>query len=89
MSELHVRDAQGNYYTGVDAFIAIWQAFPSGSMWRFAAALLGVPGVNSLSRGGYRVFARYRHLLPKRNQTCDTGGCDLDRKETDRATGNR
>lgn len=89
MSELHVRDANGNYYTGIDAFIAIWQAFPSGSLWRFAAALLGMPGINSVGRGGYRVFARYRHLLPKGNQECRAGTCDPDRDITNKATGGR
>ena len=89
MSELHVRDAEGNFTTGIDAFIAIWQAFPSGSVWRFAAAVLGLPGLRSLSRGGYRVFARYRHLLPRRKQECDSGTCDFNHEKTDRSAGER
>jgi predicted DCC family thiol-disulfide oxidoreductase YuxK len=84
MAELHVRDAHGNFATGIDAFIAIWQAFPSGSAWRLAAVTLGLPGINSLSRSGYRVFARYRHMLPRRRQDCDTGICSLDHENTDR-----
>lgn len=84
MAELHVRDAAGNFTTGIDAFIAIWQAFPSGSLWRLAAATLGLPGILTLSRGGYRVFARYRHLLPRRQQDCAAGQCSLDHEKTDR-----
>ncbi len=83
MAELHVRDAHGNFTTGIDAFIAIWQAFPSGSVWRLAAATLGLPGVHPLSRAGYRVFARYRHLLPQRRQDCETGTCSLNHEKTD------
>ncbi len=83
MSELHVRDAHGNFTTGIDAFIAIWQAFPSGSAWRLAAALFGLPGIHLLSRGGYRVFARYRHLLPRRRQDCETSACSFNHEKTD------
>jgi predicted DCC family thiol-disulfide oxidoreductase YuxK len=77
MAQLHVRDADGVYYTGVDAFSVIWQAYPSGSLWRLVSAVVGLPGVNLLSRGGYWLFARYRHLLPKRNQDCDSGTCHV------------
>jgi predicted DCC family thiol-disulfide oxidoreductase YuxK len=87
MSELHVRDAQGNFTTGIDAFIAIWQAFPSGSVWRLAAAFCGLPGVYSLGRGGYRVFARWRHLLPRRRQDCEADSCSLNHEKTDRTKG--
>lgn len=84
MGELYVRDANGNFSTGIDAFIAIWQAFPSGSVWRLAAATLGLPGIHALSRAGYRVFARYRYLLPRRRQDCATGICSLDHEKADR-----
>ena len=50
MAQLHVRDAQGLFYTGVDAFIAIWQAYPSGSLCRLFGGLIGLPGINLLSR---------------------------------------
>ncbi|MBW6508398.1 MAG: DUF393 domain-containing protein [Desulfuromonadales bacterium] len=85
MAELHVRDANGNFTTGIDAFIAIWQSFPSGSVWRLAAATFGLPGIHTLSRGGYRVFARYRHLLPRRRQDCETDTCLLNHEKTKRA----
>lgn len=85
MSELHVRDVRGNFATGIDAFIAIWQAFPSGSVWRLAAAIFGLPGIHLLGRGGYRIFARYRHLLPQRRQDCESGTCSLGHDKSDRA----
>ncbi len=84
MAELHVRDAAGNFTTGIDAFIAIWQAFPSGSIWRLSAAIFGLPGFHLISRGGYRVFARYRYLLPRRRQECDTGTCSVNHEATER-----
>ena len=77
LAQLHVRDAAGDYYTGVDAFVTIWQAYPSGSLYRLFSAMIGLPGINLVSRFGYKVFARYRHLLPKRGQDCDSGTCSL------------
>jgi predicted DCC family thiol-disulfide oxidoreductase YuxK len=77
MAELHVCDARGEFATGMDAFVAIWQAFPRRSLWRGMALLVGLPGIAPLSRAGYRLFARYRHLLPRRRQVCDNGSCNL------------
>jgi predicted DCC family thiol-disulfide oxidoreductase YuxK len=77
MAQMHVRDANGSFYTGVDAFMTIWQAYPSGSLYRMLSALVGLPGINLFTRLGYSVFARYRHLLPKRHQDCDSGTCNL------------
>ena len=77
MDKLHVRDAEGNFSTGVDAFMLIWQAYPSGSLCRLLGAVIGLPGINLFSHLGYRVFARYRHLLPKRKQECDGDTCRL------------
>lgn len=75
MAELHVRDANGVFYTGVDAFSTIWQAYPDFSFWRQVSALINLPGISLLSRFGYRLFARYRHLLPARAAQCDSGTC--------------
>ena len=79
LSKLHVRDAQGNFFVGVDAFLHIWQAYPSGSLYRLLAAVVGLPGIRLLARGGYTIFARYRHLLPQRKQDCADGTCHLHR----------
>lgn len=80
MAQLHVRDADGNYATGVDAFILIWQAYPSGSLCRLFAAVIGLPGLGGSARLGYRVFARYRHLLPKKDSQCKDGSCNMDQQ---------
>ncbi len=78
MAQMHVRDSAGEFYTGVEAFRQIWRAYPSGSFYRILAKLLGLPGINFLTRCGYALFARYRHLLPKRNsRDCDSGQCNL------------
>mgnify|MGYP001262298675 CR=1 FL=1 len=77
MDRLHVRDAAGVFYHGVDAFVMIWQVYPSGSFYRLLSALVGFPGINLFSRFGYSVFARYRHLLPKKQQDCSSGTCEL------------
>jgi len=77
MAELHVRDADGQYFTGVDAFLALWGAFPSGSLYRFFAAAISLPGIHLAARAGYYMFARYRHLLPKRTSECDSKNCNL------------
>ncbi len=87
MARLHVRDATGRFYTGVDAFDQIWQAYPSGSFYRLLAFVVGFPGVNLLSRGGYSLFARYRHLLPGKNAACDDGSCRIS-KPIDSGLGN-
>jgi len=75
IDKLHVRDANGNYATGIDAFMLIWQAYPSGSPCRLLSGLIGFPGIHLLSRVGYYLFARNRHLLPKRQEDCETGTC--------------
>ncbi len=77
MAQLHVRDDDGHYSTGIDAFMTIWQAYPSGSLYRLFSSMIGMPGINLASRFGYRIFARYRHLLPKRRKDCDAGTCSL------------
>lgn len=76
MAQLHVSDAEGNFSTGVDAFLLIWQVYPSGSLYRLLSAFVGLPGINLFSRLGYRTFARFRHLLPKKDQDCLTGTCN-------------
>lgn len=77
LSKLHVRDGNGNFATGVEAFLLIWQAYPSGTRYRLFAAVIGLPGIKLLARGGYAIFARYRHLLPKRKSDCTDGTCNL------------
>jgi predicted DCC family thiol-disulfide oxidoreductase YuxK len=64
---LHVKLPGGEVRTGVDAFVALWQALPQ---CRWLARLARVPLFNSFLRFGYRGFAKVRPLLPKRKTTC-------------------
>ena len=80
MARLYVRDASGSFFSGVDAFILIWQAWPAGSTYRLLASAAGLPGINLVARGGYALFARYRHLLPKKKTACEGGSCTLDHR---------
>ncbi|ABA89978.1 protein of unknown function DUF393 [Syntrophotalea carbinolica DSM 2380] len=64
MAALHVLDAGGHFFVGVDAFRALWLAMPD-RFYPFLARLTGLPGVYLLARVGYRLFVRWRHLLPR------------------------
>lgn len=61
--ELHACDADGCFYTGVEAFRKLWEALPS-PFYPLLSLTVGLPGVNFAARTGYAIFARYRHLLP-------------------------
>lgn len=76
MRQMHVIDQSDRIYRGVDAFWAIWQAFPHSRLYRLFTRLISWPALNSLARIGYRCFARYRHLLPKR-AVCNDNSCRL------------
>ena len=58
--------------TGTDAVIAIWDAVPS---LRWLARFARLPGIYTIARLAYRVFARVRPYLQRRRQTCDAGSC--------------
>lgn len=77
MAEMHVRDADGRYYVAVDAFLALWGTFPSGSLYRLFGTLVSLPGIHLVTKMGYVLFARYRHLLPKRTTDCESDTCNL------------
>ena len=78
MLEMHAIDREGRVYRGVEAFLAIWQAFPASTWYRFLATLIDLPGVNLLARLAYRGFARARKYLPKNRHACTDGTCDRD-----------
>lgn len=72
---MHVRLADGELAVGVDAFIAIWNELPG---YGPLAKLAGLPGINLLLRGGYRLFAEVRPYLPKRHPPdCKHGSCPV------------
>ena len=66
MHELHAIDANGEIFRGVDAFRAIWKAFPGSSCFGILNGLVNIPGINYLARLSYRIFARMRKHLPKK-----------------------
>ena len=63
---LHVPDTAGETCTDVNAFLQIWSAFLSTSRYPTSARIFSLPVVYPFSRLGYALFARYRHLLPRR-----------------------
>lgn len=57
LGRFHVRDADGSWHVGVDAFARIWQVLPG---FRFFAFLFWVPGLRQLAQVGYRGFLRWQ-----------------------------
>lgn len=80
MARMHVQDADGRFFTGVEAFQLIWRACPEPWLHK-AAAILNLPGAKQCARLGYALFARYRHLLPKKN--CSADHCRIDSRRRD------
>jgi predicted DCC family thiol-disulfide oxidoreductase YuxK len=59
--------------TGVDAFLAIWEAIPS---YRWLARLGRLPGIHAGLRLVYALFAWVRPWLPRRApRDCESGFC--------------
>lgn len=79
MHELHAIDSLGNVYRGVEAFRAIWQAFPPLSVYRLMGSIIGMPLIDPVARVAYKVFASVRPFLPKRNSSCSNGICRIKR----------
>ncbi len=80
MHQLHAIDQDGQVFTGVDSFWAIWQAFPTSTIFGLMGRIIQLPVVNKLARIGYWLFARIRPYLPKRHQ-CESGTCRIHQKE--------
>jgi predicted DCC family thiol-disulfide oxidoreductase YuxK len=74
--KLHARDADGQYFTGVEAFRRLWEALPA-PFYSALSAFVGLPGINFSAHAGYAVFARFRHLLPSSSST----SCQLPNKQ--------
>jgi predicted DCC family thiol-disulfide oxidoreductase YuxK len=79
MYELHVIDHAGQISTGVEAFWAIWQAFPGSTLYGLLGTLITLPVINPLARLGYQGFARIRKYLPKRKNDCASGSCRIEK----------
>ena len=74
MEKIHARDAQGKWYVGIDAFQVVWRVVP-GRLYDLMADLIGWPVVRPVAECGYRLFARYRHLLPRHEASCTEENC--------------
>ena len=74
MYELHAIDQSGGVYRGVEAFWAIWQAFPASTLYGLLGTVITLPMVHPVARLLYKGFARIRPYLPKRH-SCTTGTC--------------
>ena len=80
--EMHSIDREGRVYRGVEAFWAIWRAFPTSTWYGILGTLVTLPGLNLLARLGYSCFARIRKYLPKRD--CEDGVCGLKERKSPR-----
>lgn len=80
MHQLHAIDQDGQVFKGVDSFWAIWQAFPTSTVYGIMGRVIQLPGVNRLGRIGYWLFARVRPYLPKRDQ-CESGKCSIHQRK--------
>ncbi len=76
MAQMHVLDQQGQFFLGVNAFPAIWQALP-GRFFAFFAMFLMLPGVHIVAQLAYVLFARYRKKLFPVKDKCDSGTCRI------------
>lgn len=64
---MHIKSADGQLRTGVEAFVELWQALPR---YHWLAALAENPILNRLLKCGYFFFAEIRQWLPKRQNRC-------------------
>lgn len=79
MHQLHAIDQDRQVFTGVDSFWAIWQAFPTSTIFGLMGRIIQLPVVKQLARICYWLFARIRPYLPKRHQ-CESGTCSIHQK---------
>jgi predicted DCC family thiol-disulfide oxidoreductase YuxK len=75
MYELHVIDQMGKVYKGIEAFWAIWQAFPASTLYGMMGTIITLPVINPLARLCYKGFACIRRYLPNRSSNCVNGTC--------------
>ncbi len=63
--KLHARDAEGQYFTGVEAFRQLWDTLPS-PFYPLLSTFVGLPGIHLAARAGYAITAKFRRFLPSR-----------------------
>ncbi len=71
---MHARSPDGTIYVGVEAFMQIWRALPKRLWTSFLLGLLKIPGMMSLARLFYRLFAANRYRLTGR---CTPESCSI------------
>lgn len=76
MYELHAIDSNDQLFRGIEAFRAIWQAFPASTLYGIFGAVITLPVINPAARLFYKVFARIRTYLPKKHN-CRNGTCRI------------
>jgi predicted DCC family thiol-disulfide oxidoreductase YuxK len=76
MFQMHVIDRNGRVFRGVEAFWAIWQAFPSSTVLGLCGRVIMLPLVKPIAIFCYHVFANFRGYLPKRDN-CSSGSCRI------------
>jgi predicted DCC family thiol-disulfide oxidoreductase YuxK len=79
MYQMHAIDRNNRVFRGVEAFWAIWQAFPTSTLLGLCGKLIMLPLINPLARLCYRMFAGIRVYLPKRSNGCSDGSCRIGR----------
>ncbi len=80
MYQMHSIDQKRRVFRGVEAFWAIWQAFPASTLLGLCGKLIMLPLINPLARLCYRIFAGIRGYLPKRRSGCSSGSCRIRRE---------
>lgn len=75
--QMHAIDQSGRVFRGVEAFWAIWQAFPTSTLLGLSGKLIMLPLLNPTARLCYRMFAAIRGYLPKRRKDCSGGSCRI------------
>lgn len=80
MYQMHGIDRSGRVFRGVEAFWAIWQAFPTSTLLGLYGRLIMLPLINPVARLCYRMFAGIRGYLPKRRSNCSSGSCRIGKR---------
>jgi predicted DCC family thiol-disulfide oxidoreductase YuxK len=77
---MHVRNANGELKTKVDAFIAIWEQLPK---YKFAAKAAKSSLVRPVLDLGYIAFATIRPYLPRKTESCEASPyCEVKKENT-------
>ncbi len=79
MTLLHIVGDDDRVYIGMEAIRLMYRECG----WNWQATVLGLPIIRQLSEIGYRIFAKYRYLMPRTllhkdaPVDCENGSCNL------------